>query len=118
MADVFTTEYKPWTYTAIVPEILRSTQLPVARALGADAAQSGGDSADAYAKPRHDAGYWAAKTKGMDFSVEDHVDPEKFNRIVWEGLVGKDVPYPTVRDGRNLRENREELLKKDAGGGR
>jgi DNA-binding beta-propeller fold protein YncE len=116
MADVFTTEYEPWTYTAIVPDVLRSTQLPVANAAaGGDAAQGG---ASAYAKPRHDAAYWAAKTKGMDFSVEDHVDPEKFNRIVWEGLVGKDVPYPTARSGTNLRENRGELLKEDAGGGR
>ncbi|HKF52322.1 MAG TPA: hypothetical protein VKB26_08425, partial [Candidatus Acidoferrales bacterium] len=113
MADVFTTEYKPWTYTATVPEILRSTQLPVG-----NAAQNGGASADAYAKPRHDAAYWADKTKGMDFSVEDRIDPAKFNRIVWEGLVGKDVPYPTARDGRNLRGNREELLKKEAGGER
>lgn len=111
MADVFTTEYKPWTYTAIVPEILRSTQLPIGNAAaGGGTAQSG---SAAYAKPRHDATYWAKKAKGMDFSVEDHVDPAKFNRIVWYGLVGDDVPYPTVRDGRNLRGNREELLKKN-----
>ncbi|MFZ0332697.1 MAG: hypothetical protein WAL69_01050, partial [Candidatus Acidiferrales bacterium] len=87
--------------------VLRSTQLPVGQAVGAGAAQSG-----AYARPRHDAAYWAAKTKGMDFSVEDHVDPEKFNRIVWYGLV--DVPYPVMRDGRDLRENREALLKEDS----
>jgi DNA-binding beta-propeller fold protein YncE len=102
MADVFTTEYKPWTYTAIVPDVLRSTQLPIAAAANAKSA---------VARPRHDAAYWAAKTKGMDFSVEDHVDPEKFNRIVWYGLVGDDVPYPKARSGQDLRENREELLK-------
>jgi YVTN family beta-propeller protein len=109
MADVFTTEYKPWTYSAIVPDVLRSTQLPLSNAAtGAAGAKS------AVAEPRHDAAYWAEKSKGMDFSVEDHVDPEKFNRIVWYGLAGDDVPYPTARDGRNLRENREELLKEDA----
>ncbi|HEV2423173.1 MAG TPA: beta-propeller fold lactonase family protein [Candidatus Acidoferrales bacterium] len=113
MADVFTTEYKPWTYTAIVPEILRSTQLPVGDAAAGGAAQGG-----AYAKPRHGTAYWAEKTKGMDFSVEDRIDPAKFNRIVWEGLMGKDAPYPTMRDGRNLRGNRDELLKEDSGGGR
>ena len=116
MADVFTTEYKPWTYTATVPEVLRSTQLPVGKGAvgnGAGAATSG-----AYAKPRHDAAYWAAKTKGMDFSVEDRVDPAKFNRIVWYGLVGDDTPYPTERSGTDLREKRRELLKEDAGGGR
>ncbi|HEV2288015.1 MAG TPA: beta-propeller fold lactonase family protein [Candidatus Acidoferrales bacterium] len=110
MADVFTTEYKPWTYTAIVPDVLRSTQLPIgSAAAGAGAAQSG-----VHAKPRHDAAYWAEKTKGMDFSVEDHVDPEKFNRIVWYGLMGDDVPYPTERSGRDLKENRKELLKEDS----
>src|SRR5579872_548671 len=110
MADVFTTEYKPWTYTAVVPEVLRSTQLPIA---GAGGAARSGD----YAKPRHDVAYWAEKTKGMDFSVEDRVDPAKFNRIVWEGLVGDDTPYPAGRSGTDLRENRRELLKEDAGGG-
>lgn len=117
MADVFTTEYKPWTYTAIVPDVLRSTQLPVGNgaAGGGSATQSG---SAAYAKPRHDAAYWAEKTKGMDFSVEDHVDAAKFNRIIWEGLAAKNVPYPAMRDGRDLRENRKELLKKDSGGGR
>ncbi|MFZ0639809.1 MAG: bifunctional YncE family protein/alkaline phosphatase family protein [Candidatus Acidiferrales bacterium] len=106
MADVFTTEGKPWTYTAAVPAVLRSTRLPVGNA-AAGATQS-----DAYVRPRHDAAYWAAKTKGMDFSVEDHVDPAKFNQIVWYGLV--DVPYPTARSGRDLRENRRELLKEDS----
>ena len=63
---------------------------------------------------RHDAAYWAAKTKGMDFSVEDHIDSAKFNRIIWHGLVGKDVPYPTMRNGRDLRKNRAVLLKEDS----
>ncbi len=115
MADVFTTEEKPWTYTASVSEVLRSTQLPIGNAsAGASSGTAAAQSGDpGYAKPKHDAAYWAAKTKGMDFSVEDHVDPEKFNRIVWYGLAGDDVPYPTERDGRNLRGNRKELLKED-----
>jgi DNA-binding beta-propeller fold protein YncE len=116
MADVFTTEYKPWTYTATVPEVLRSTQLPVGK--GAVGNAAGAATSGAYAKPRHDAAYWAAKTKGMDFSVEDRVDPAKFNRIVWYGLVGDDTPYPAERSGIDLRENRRELLREDAGGGR
>ncbi|HKW89219.1 MAG TPA: bifunctional YncE family protein/alkaline phosphatase family protein [Candidatus Acidoferrales bacterium] len=112
MADVFTTELKPWTYTAIVPDVLRTTKLPLA-----SAPAGGGGSADAKvsfaaARPRHDAAYWAAKTKGMDFSVEDHIDSAKFNRIIWEGLEGDSVPYPTLRDGRNLREDRKQLLQK------
>ncbi|MGH9780439.1 MAG: bifunctional YncE family protein/alkaline phosphatase family protein, partial [Candidatus Acidiferrales bacterium] len=105
MADVFTTEKKPWTYTAIVPAVLRSTKLPVG---GAAATSASG----AYAKPRHDAAYWAAKTKGMDFSVEDRINSAKFNLILWQGLMGAKEPYPNVRDGRDLRENRGALLLK------
>ena len=104
MADMFTTEYKPWTYTAAVPQILCSTQLPVCKTSAAGATR-------AYAKPLHDAAYWAAKTKGMDFTVEDKIDSAKFNRIIWQGLMGKDAPYPAERSGRDLRTDRRELLK-------
>ena len=103
MADMFTTEYKPWTYTAAVPGVLYSTQLPVGKPpVGA-----------ALVKPRHDAAYWAAKTKGMDFSVEDKIDSAKFNRIIWRGLVGEDAPYPAERSGRDLREHRKTLLREN-----
>ena len=38
------------------------------------------------------------------------VDAEAFNRILWEGIMG-DLPYPTVRNGLDLRKNRARLLK-------
>ncbi|HKV28158.1 MAG TPA: bifunctional YncE family protein/alkaline phosphatase family protein, partial [Candidatus Acidoferrales bacterium] len=104
MADVFTTQAHAWSYTAIVPEILRSTKLPVPGATSAEASS------------RHSAAYWAAKTKGFDFRVEDRIDSAKFNRIIWQGLAGKDAPYPEVRDGRDLRENRTKLLKENSAG--
>jgi len=104
MADVFTTKYKPWSYTAIVPNVLYSTSLPVGKP----------PAGAALMKPRHTPAYWAAKTKGMDFSVEDHVDPAKFNRIIWHGLVGRAVPYPTERSGRDFRQNRKQLLKENS----
>ena len=47
-------------------------------------------------QPTHDAAWWEAKTKGFDFSSEDRVDPDKFNRVIWEGLMGG-RPYPTRR---------------------
>ena len=109
MADVFTKEYKPWTYTAAVPQILCSTQLPVCKSGNAAAGAK-----SAYAKPRHDAVYWAAKTKGMDFTAEDKIDSAKFNRIIWQGLMGNDAPYPAERSGRDLRKHRRELLKEDS----
>ena len=107
MADVFTTEYKPWTYTASVPQILCSTELPVCSKGGKASAGAAGPNV----KPLHDAAYWAAKTKGMDFTVEDKIDSAKFNRIIWQGLMGKDAPYPLERSGRDLRDGRGELLK-------
>ncbi len=45
-------------------------------------------------KTTHDAAWWAAKTKGMDFTSEDLNDPQAFNRIIWEGMKGG-KPYPT-----------------------
>jgi hypothetical protein len=47
-------------------------------------------------KPTHDAQYWAEKTKGFDFSQEDRVPAELYNKILWEGL--KRSPAPVVKD--------------------
>ena len=43
--------------------------------------------------------YWVAATKGMDFTKEDAVDAETYNRVLWRGLMG-DKPYPEIRSGR------------------
>ena len=40
----------------------------------------------------------------MDFSQEDLNNPDQFNRILWEGLMG-DKPYPTTRSGADLRRS-------------
>lgn len=99
MTDVFDTTLKPWTYTAIPSAMLYNTQLPL------PARQTG----QQIPRPTHDAAYWATATKGMDFSVEDRVDPLAFNQILWRGLMGpKD--YPATSTGTDLRENRQQLL--------
>jgi len=109
MADVFGTK-AAWDFNAIVPDILRTTQLPLPMPQQTKAARR--DALWAlYARPRHDAAYWADKTRGFDFSREDRLDAGLYNRIVWTGLVGEKVPYPTARNGQDLRHNREELLK-------
>jgi hypothetical protein len=28
------------------------------------------------------------RTQGFDFSQEDRVDPEQFNRVIWQSLIG------------------------------
>jgi hypothetical protein len=92
-----------------VPAVLRSTQLPLPPAPGG----ASGTVLDAkYALPRHTAAWWAAHMRGQDFSVEDDLDTEKFNRTLWLGLMGPGVPFPIRTTGQDLSNGREELLKK------
>jgi DNA-binding beta-propeller fold protein YncE len=103
MTDVFDLNQKEWTFNAVPSIYLYNTQLPLPPRFA---------KGRHIPKPTHEAAYWAEKTKGFDFSHEDALyDPEKFNRIIWEGLH-TGVPYPTVRSGLDLRKNRTELLKK------
>jgi len=62
-----------------------------------------------YAALVHDAKYWEEKTRGMDFSAADNLDTARFNRVLWQGLKGDSVPYPS-RSGADLRQNRKSLL--------
>ena len=61
--------------------------------------------------PAHDAAYWAEQTKGFDFSVEDKLDSDRFNLVLWNGLKGADQPYPSDRSGHDLRKHRAALLR-------
>ena len=106
MTDVFDINQGQWSFRAAPSDYLYNTQLP----LPPRSAKAG-----PIPKSTHDAKYWAERTKEFDFTREDNLkDPDKFNRIIWEGLHGKNAPYPTVRSGLDLRPNRTELLKKDA----
>ena len=88
MADVFdTTSPGVWTFDSVASTILSTTTLSAA------------DIGTRYAAgpriaPKHDAAYWDRVTRGFDFSDADHVPPDQFNRVLWEGLTdGK--PYPS-----------------------
>ncbi len=89
MADVFDVKSKgKWTFNAVASTLLKLTTL-------------GLDSNTQYAsgpdlKPTHDAQYWAEKTRGFDFSGEDRVPTELYNKILWEGLKG--TPAPVVKN--------------------
>jgi hypothetical protein len=98
MTGVFDLQQKDWSYKAVASNLLAGTQLPIPKQSGRPIPH-----------PVHDAAYWAAATRGMDFSVEDRVDPIAFNRILWEGLMGS-KPYPSNSSGLDLRENRQQLL--------
>ena len=82
MADVFDVDSPGWDYKAIVPNLLRGTQLPLLPSAEAKVE-----------RPTHDAAWWIAATEGMDFSKEDAVDAQAYNRILWRGLMGE-RPYP------------------------
>jgi DNA-binding beta-propeller fold protein YncE len=101
MAAVFDPAQADWSFTPQVPAVLRATQLPLPPETAAEAACP--------AAPPRSAAYWAAAMAGQDFSEEDRLDTAKFNRALWRGLKG-DAPYPTRRDGKDLRENRPALL--------
>jgi DNA-binding beta-propeller fold protein YncE len=98
MADIFNTTPSPWSFTATPSASLYGTQLPLPP-------KSAGL---VVPKPAHDAKYWARATKGMDFTAEDRVEPEDFNRILWKGMKGNQ-PYPAPT-GMDLRKNREAML--------
>jgi hypothetical protein len=86
MTDVFDLTQAAWTYAATPSAYLYGTQLPLpAPAAGLKVP-----------KPTHTAAWWAARTRGMDFSAADRVNPDLFNRIVWRGLMGNQ-PYPLAR---------------------
>jgi YVTN family beta-propeller protein len=100
MTDVFDIKQSSWTYTAIASTVLTGT------AVVAQADPISGKAVEFAEGPRvrpiHDAAYWAEKTKNFDWSAEDRVPADLFNRVLWEGLMpGR--PYPTQRSGEDLR---------------
>ena len=94
MADVFDIRSSgAWTFNAVASTLLKLTTLgldpnKVEFAAGPDL------------KPTHDAQYWAEKTRGFDFSGEDRVPAELYNKILWEGLKGTAAPAVKTRFSR------------------
>jgi hypothetical protein len=89
MADVFDLSQSTWTYKAGASPYLRGTADAVPGTHFADADP---------VQPVHAAAWWAHETQGFDWSREDRVPADLFNRIIWKGFEG-DKPYPTVRHG-------------------
>jgi DNA-binding beta-propeller fold protein YncE len=108
MTDVFDLNQTAWDYNAIVPELLRSSQLPLPKATAENSLPPETHML-ASAVDRHNGAYWQKKLGDMDYDEEDKLDTPRFNRELWKGIMGK-KPYPMKRSGKNLRENREALL--------
>jgi DNA-binding beta-propeller fold protein YncE len=97
MTAIFDTAAVDWSFTAKVPAVLRSTELPLPPLKLGERACA--------ATPRRSSAYWAAAMAGQDFDREDHLDTAAFNVALWRGLAG-DAPYPAIRDGRDLSQGR------------
>ncbi|TFE68212.1 hypothetical protein [Methylacidiphilum caldifontis] len=82
MTNIFDLKQKNWTYTATVPEVLSQTDLPIPNKKASQAPLL------------HNASFWEALLSDEDFSREDHLDPDRFNKALWIGFKGKDCPLP------------------------
>jgi Phosphoesterase family len=92
MADVFDVRGSAnWSYSAVASTVLKTTGLQIGSTLQGIQYAAGPD-----VKPTHDALYWAKATEKFDFSHEDEVPADQFNRVLWKGLMGN-KPYPTIR---------------------
>ncbi|HEY6047673.1 MAG TPA: hypothetical protein VIV07_01355, partial [Sphingomicrobium sp.] len=98
--DVFDPTQTEWTYQAEAADVLRTTQLPIP--------DNRFNARQAASCPAHSAAFWSAAMAGQDFSSEDRLDTPRFNAALWQGLGSG--AEPTVRDGRDLRSARPELL--------
>jgi YVTN family beta-propeller protein len=103
MLDAFDAKQAGWDYVAAPSAYLVRTQLPI------PAERFSRAELEEPPSSLRDADWWAAQCKGMDFSVEDHLDTVKFNHVLWEGTMGL-KPYPEARSGEDLRGNRKQLL--------
>jgi hypothetical protein len=89
MEDVFSNTIDVTPYEARVPDVLRSTQLPLPPPRPGEHAEM----------PRHDAAWWAAATAGFDFDHTDAAPADAMNRVLACGLVddrGCAMPAPVM----------------------
>ncbi|MBV8072619.1 MAG: beta-propeller fold lactonase family protein [Acidobacteriaceae bacterium] len=86
MTDVFDLKQGAWEFAAKPSSALLKTRLPLS-----DAARKSASTAAPVVISRTFR-YWAEKTAGFDFSGEDRVNAQRFNRIIWQGMMHG--PYP------------------------
>ncbi len=99
MTNAFNISQAGWTYSAIPSMYLYNTTLPILNKYVINR--------DNVPQPTHDAAWWDAQTKGMDFSQADRIPTEKFNRILWKGMMGG-KPYPALKPANKPRPEAKE----------
>lgn len=108
MSDAFTKTPDFTPYTAIVPGNLCAA--PVDPNL-VPACKDPKVNKTAAIPSLHNKQWWAEASKDFNFEVEDKLDAQAFNRILWTGIKGN-VPYASQRNRADLRQNRAQLLNK------
>jgi hypothetical protein len=103
MADLFDIKSSgKWSFKAVASTLLA----PILTKPIAPISQGGGLGLDPnkvmfaagpQLKPTHDAQYWAERTRNFDFSGEDRVPKELYNKILWEGIKGTAAPVAKTR---------------------
>ncbi len=92
MADLFDIKSSgKWTFSAVASELLNPL-LTMPTSQGGLGFQNVQFASGPKLKSTHDADYWAAKTRTFDFSGEDRVPKELYNKILWEGIKGTPAP--------------------------
>jgi hypothetical protein len=56
---------------------------------------------------RHDGNWWAQQTNKMNFTKADMIDAAAYNRLLWRGIKGENVPYPSSEVRISKTENRD-----------
>ncbi len=102
MTDAFNISQASWTYSATPSSYLYGTSLPILNKYV--------QNPNAIPHPTHDAAWWEAQTKGMDFSQADRIPTEKFNRILWKGMMGG-KPYPALKPAQKPQPETKEVSK-------
>ena len=100
MTDVFDIHSSgKWTYTAEASTVLATTTVSL---------DEGGTrikyAAGRMIRPQHDAAYWDSVTAGFNFEEADQVPPALFNKVLWDGLMGK-KPYPALKGKQSARKD-------------
>jgi len=109
MDDVFATQPDLQPYNVLIPGNL--CQPPVHTDLVPDCYNPQMQSRKTRAiRTLHDGRWWGVHTNRFSFRTPDGNDAGKYNRLLWEGIVGKAVAYPEDRTGNDLTQNRTAFL--------
>jgi YVTN family beta-propeller protein len=100
MSQVFDLTQSSWSYTATASPLLRGTGL---QPLLPQSTRS-----QTRMLPTHDAAWWAARTKGYDWSKEDRIPADAYNHVLWEGLMPAGTPYPEIRGAKTTQPDSDD----------